>query len=96
MREVFSHPDPTRVGLYKSILDEAGIPCFVKNEFGSRDNPAVWVMHDEDHEEAVLMLGEVLDTPSLPTPDWICSQCHAEVPGNFDSCWQCSAMPAQP
>jgi ribosomal protein L40E len=22
-------------------------------------------------------------------PDWICSKCGAEVPGNFEVCWEC-------
>jgi hypothetical protein len=32
MKEVFVHRDFTVVGLKKSILEEAGIDCFIRNE----------------------------------------------------------------
>jgi hypothetical protein len=32
MKEIYVHQDYTRVGFYKSILDEAGIPNLVRNE----------------------------------------------------------------
>jgi len=98
MREVFVHQDSTRVGFFKSVLDEADIPNLIRNEFSNTlltgmpspiFFPALCVVHDADYDRALGLLREFADEPPSHSPDWCCPQCHAEVPGNFDSCWQC-------
>ncbi len=58
MKQVFSSPDSVQVGLAQSILDAAGIACEVRNETVSQAVPGIpftpelWVLRDEDYEEA--------------------------------------------
>lgn len=97
MREVFVNQDHARVGFYKSILDEADIANFVRNDTANNLSempsplffPALCVMNDEDYDEAMRILGEIYYDRAPPIADWKCSQCGEEVPGTFDSCWQC-------
>jgi hypothetical protein len=98
MREVFVHQDSTRVGFFKSVLDEAGIANLIRNEHSNTlltgmpspvFFPALCVVHDEDYDRALELLREFVDEPPSQAPDWICDKCGAEVPGNFDSCWEC-------
>ena len=104
MREVFVNQDYARVGFYKSVLDEAGIPNFVRNDTVSGVTempsplffPALCVLRDEDYGEAMRILGEIYYGQPSQTADWTCPQCREEVPGNFDSCWQCGALRTGP
>jgi hypothetical protein len=58
MKQVFSSPDSAQVGLAQSILDAAGIACEVRNDAVSQAmwtmpfSPELWVVRDEDYEEA--------------------------------------------
>lgn len=101
MREVFVNQDHARVGLYKSVLDDAGIPNFVRNETSSNSLtempsplffPALCVLNDEDYDEAMRILGEIYYGHPSQAAEWRCGKCGEEVPGTFDSCWQCGAL----
>ncbi len=98
MREVFVHQDHTRVALYKTLLDEVGIPSFMRNEYSNNGVtempspiffPALCVVNDEDYERARRVLFE---TPRSQSPDWRCPKCNEQVPGTFDSCWNCAVL----
>jgi hypothetical protein len=100
MREVFIHQDSAKVGLYKSILDAAEIPNFVRN--GLTNNsvtdmpspvffPALCVLNDEDYERALDLLRKVHKPEPNDAPDWKCEACGEESPGSFDVCWKCGA-----
>ena len=73
MREVFVNQDHARVGFYKSILDQAGIANFVRNESANNITempspiffPALCVIHDEDYDKAMAVLREMRGQPSL-------------------------------
>jgi hypothetical protein len=62
MRLLYSSPDSAEVGLLKSVLDEAGIPCEVRNNCISQAIPGVpfypelWIMNDENYCEASELL----------------------------------------
>jgi hypothetical protein len=102
MREVFVNQDHARVGFYKSVLDEAGILNFVRNEMANNITdmpspvffPALCVVNDEDYDEAMRILGAIYYARPSQTADWRCVKCNEEVPGTFDSCWQCGGMRA--
>ena len=100
MREVFVHQDRSRVGLYQSILEDAGIATFVRNEAATNMTempsplffPVLCVVHDNDYDEAMRLLGDVhLRSPSRAA-DWPCPTCSEEVPASFDACWQCDTL----
>lgn len=103
MREVFVHQDFTRVGYYHSILQEAGITAFIRNERVSSAEapapaffPSVCVINDEDYERALTLLREVHQPAENDLPDWHCAKCNEDVPGNFQVCWKCGEPAATP
>ena len=106
MKEIYVHKDFTRVGHCRSILEEAGIPCFIRNENSyhmladipiPHFYPALCVTDDADAERAVELLrdflaGEVRSAQAEESPEWKCPQCGETVPGNFGSCWKCETQ----
>lgn len=101
MKEVFNHQEFERVGLYQSVLDEAGIPNFIRNENSNNlitglpsplFTPALFVVEDSDYGKAMEILGALQDATPSQAADWRCPKCGEEVPGNFDSCWKCEAV----
>lgn len=106
MRQVFVNQDHARVGYYKSVLDQAGIPNFVRNEDSHNSItdmpsplffPALCVVQDEDYDRAMEILSEIYYAPPSTAPEWRCVECGEKAPGTFDSCWQCgSAHPGPP
>jgi len=105
MREVFVNQDHARVGFYKSVLDDAGIPNLVRNETSNNSMsempsplffPALCVLHEEDYDEAMRILGEIYHAQTAQEADWRCPKCREEVPANFDSCWDCGELRANP
>jgi hypothetical protein len=58
VKQILASPDSTQIGLAQSILDAAGIACEVRNEavsqamWGMPFVPELWVLHDEDYEDA--------------------------------------------
>jgi hypothetical protein len=98
MREVFSSPDPTEVGYYKSMLDEAGISCFIRNEsansiglVGAMFFPALCVIEDADYDESLRILKSRQVPQASDAADWTCPSCSEKNPGNFELCWKCNA-----
>jgi len=101
MKDVFVNQDHVRVGYYKSVLDEAGIASFVRNE--STNNPlakmpaplffpVLCVINDDDYDRAMEILGAIHNAPPSEATVWNCPKCNEEVPGNFDSCWKCGEV----
>jgi hypothetical protein len=98
MREVFSNQDLTLVSYYRGLLDEAGIPCYIRNENGGNPDvagisfqPTLCVISDADFEAAIAHLKSQPAPSTTPRADWKCSSCHEENPGNFELCWNCGA-----
>jgi len=103
MIEVFSHSDTATVGFYRSLLEEAGIRTFTRNDNVSGAEvmvpvfyPAVCVLEEEDEERAL----EIIKAAKLPQaaagPDRACPACGEMVPATFAECWGCSAaMPEE-
>ena len=103
MRQVFVNQDHARVGFYKSVLDDAGIPNFVRNNYSNNSVadmpspiffPALCVVRDEDYDRAMQILAEIYYAPPSKAADWQCAHCGEESPGTFDSCWHCGALRA--
>ena len=96
MREVFTNPDFTRVGYYKSILDEAGISSFVRNEnsigaVGAAFPPSLCVTDDATYDEAIRLIQSREFIGSADEADWLCAACAEPNPGNFELCWNCNS-----
>jgi hypothetical protein len=99
VKEVYSNPDFTRVGYYKSVLNEAGIENFIRNEsiynmvvVPGAAMPSLCVADESDYERAVSLLVNFEYSPVVIGADWHCEHCHESVPASFASCWKCQAL----
>ena len=97
MKAVFTHYDSARVGLCKSLLDEAGVACFVRNDASGNLSgvpvpvfyPALCVVNDADFDRAERLLAAQIEPVAAAGADWNCPHCHSAVPAGFDKCWNC-------
>ena len=101
MTEIFVHADLTQLAHCQSLLEEAGIESFIRNETthdliaGLPDplrQPSLWVTDDANAGRARELLRDVESAGKSDTPDWKCPQCGETVPGNFGTCWKCEAQ----
>ena len=99
MREVYSSPETATVGLYKSVLDDAGIINFIRNERAFQGEvvapafyPTICITDDARYDEAMALLKSVQQAAPGDGPDWTCAECKESVPASFDSCWNCQAL----
>jgi len=99
MREVFTHQDVTQVGYYKSMLDEAGISSFIRNEYtanpeiaGAMYFPTLCVVDDVDYDKALVLLKSQKLPDQQEGTDWTCPSCSETNPANFESCWKCHSL----
>ena len=102
MKKVYESLSFHKVGHYRSMLEEAGIECSIRNlgvggVMGEvpfvETYPELWVSEDADVPRALALIEghrrEIAEAVELP--DWTCPQCAQPVPGNFLSCWNCGA-----
>ena len=96
LKKVYTSTTPMLPGFLQAILEDAGIPCTMRNYFGSGATgelpftetwPALWV--DEMHEAAALELIEQTLAGQQGASDWLCPKCGENVEGQFQACWQC-------
>lgn len=98
MKEIFGNREGSVVGHYQSILKQAGIPSFIRNENAAAltelQGPAfypVLCVDDEHYEVAMEILRPIYEAhlTQAPAADWVCPQCAEAVPGSFEICWNC-------
>ena len=100
LRKVHTARNVVEAAHLRSVLEAAGIACFVRNEglSGAIGElpfvecwPEVWVVHNRDVLEARGLIDSVVHaTAAPPSDDWICRDCGERVEGQFDACWRCS------
>lgn len=97
MLKIYWHHDRFRIWQVKSLLEDSGIQCFIKNEFAiggvgelsPLDSlPEVWLVDDEWAEKAKQLIAQ-LDTKPNDSGPWRCGQCNEVNDANFEICWQC-------
>ena len=97
MNKVYSHHDRFTVFQIKQLLDDKGIPCFVKNEFaiGAMGElspmdvlPEVWISDPQWLPKVLQIIEDFEKQPANSSP-WICNKCHEQNGANFELCWQC-------
>jgi hypothetical protein len=85
MKEVFSSPDGALLGLFESILDQAAIPYFVRNDASQQNGvtgllnpifpipdcwPSLCVIRDEDYDRAKEILHAAREATPANTAAW--------------------------
>lgn len=96
MIRVFSHDNAMVVHNVKNILENNGIACELKNQFGGSAAgevppievwPEIWIK-EAYLEQAVSLIEEVMHGASDKT-HWACPHCGEENPPAFEICWSC-------
>ena len=97
MVELLSTKIPGRIAFYKNILENAGIPTFVRNEHLSGVEgmipifqPGLCVVNDADEDRARQLIEQAkLSEDPGDGPEISCSSCSEKNPSNFALCWNC-------
>ena len=102
MKRVFSSCDPLLAGYLRSVLEEHGIGCLVKNEYllgGAGELPPtecwpeLWVVEDRDEARARALLEEARSGDAGKGEAWPCPDCGEWIGPEFGACWRCAAEP---
>ena len=97
MEKLLSHQSVTHLGYLRSVLEDAGIACLIKNErlAGALGEipflecwPELWVV-DKDCRRRAEQLIAAAQAEAEPGEPWQCSNCGETVEGLFAACWQC-------
>lgn len=68
MKRVYTHSNPSMVGLAKSMLENSGLEVMLKNEFLNSGIPPynadqeLWVLDDGDYDTALELLDGLVET----------------------------------
>ncbi|MHB1080593.1 MAG: putative signal transducing protein [Prosthecobacter sp.] len=97
MRDLITSIDSTRLGFFKSILDEAELACFIRNETTSQLTnifigplqPTLCLVNDADYERASELLRPHQSTEASFAEEWLCPACKESNPASFEVCWKC-------
>jgi hypothetical protein len=98
MKKIFVSQHLIEVEMRKERLEEAGIPCTIKNQRSSglageipftEVFPELWVIHDEDGDRAGQLLEEGLVALPSNQDTWVCSGCGERHESQFATCWKC-------
>lgn len=97
MRDLITSIDSTRLGFFRSILEEAGIACFIRNEttaqltniFSGPLQPTLCLVEDADFERASALLVPHQSEEVCTAEEWLCPACKESNPASFELCWKC-------
>ncbi|MFQ3249408.1 MAG: hypothetical protein ACI9O6_001216 [Glaciecola sp.] len=105
MQKFYSDYNQVKVRQVKCLLDDAGIPCFVKNEYiqGASGEipphetlPEVWLVDDSWLPKAIELLKQMEQDLSEHSEEvWQCENCQEANEGQFLICWQCESSRPQ-
>ncbi|MFC3195257.1 DUF2007 domain-containing protein [Marinicella sediminis] len=107
MQKVFVDEMFSWVMQARNLLEDADIPCFIKNEFSGNVAgevpfletwPELWVHRDSDVNRAMDLLKPLrasrkADEKQLAVAeDWRCPGCGETNEGQFALCWSCGLV----
>ncbi len=98
MKKVFVSQLLIDVESRKELLDQANIPCMIKNQRSSmlagevpfaEIFPELWVIHDEDEGRARDILTNWETAQPMESTGWTCPECREMLQKEFTTCWNC-------
>ncbi|MBT6274136.1 MAG: DUF2007 domain-containing protein [Chromatiales bacterium] len=104
MKRIYTDANLFQVGLLRSVLEEHGVACMVKNEMlsgGVGELPAqecwpeLWILDDTRTDAALALVEDALSAESSTTEPWQCPACQEIIEPPFSQCWQCAATTTQ-
>ena len=96
MKLIYTNENRIMVMNVRNVLNNNGYQVIVNNEFASSASgglapfdtwPEVWLLKDEDFEEAKKVIVSINTELSLIT--WNCKECNEANDQTFDFCWKC-------
>ena len=103
MKRVFSSHDPVLAGYLRTMLEEHGIACLVKNEFllggvgelpPTECWPELWVVEDGQEARARAIIDDARQA-GQGKEAWRCSGCGEWIEPEFGTCWSCGGEPEE-
>jgi len=100
MKKLSDAGDLVSLTQLKSMLEQEGIPCLIKNELMiglsgevplNECSPQLWVADDKDESRARQLMHEFRTAEIESGPGWLCENCNEAMEGQFTSCWKCGA-----
>ena len=97
MQRVYSADNLITAGYIRSLLEACNIDCIIQNQnlAGAMGEippiecwPEVWIMHDDDLEDALAIIKSTSIHNHENTIGWEC-KCGEHLEGQFSSCWKC-------
>ena len=97
MIKLYINADTVLVGHLKSVLEDAGIACWIRNQSlagGIGELPAqecwpeLWLHNEADSYRARAIIDPIISPPVNRQPPWRCD-CGEQLEGQFDFCWHC-------
>jgi hypothetical protein len=104
MRRVLALADPIQAGYLHAVLEEAGIPCILRNHFlgGAAGElplnecwPEIWVLENADADRARGILNEHVQRDITSPSGWRCGGCGETLEAQFIECWNCGKARAE-
>ncbi len=98
MKKVFVSQMLVDVETRKELLDQANIPCMIKNERSSGLGgevpfvevfPELWVLHDGDEPRAKEIFQDWETAKPTASTAWTCPSCNEMLQKEFTTCWKC-------
>lgn len=99
MKKVYSAENLPMSGYIKSLLESCGIECVLRNQnlAGAMGElppiecwPEVWVLDDDDYDEALHIVRSATSETDAGNDDWQCP-CGEHIEGQFRVCWSCGS-----
>ncbi len=99
MKKLYVSQNLIDVESRKELLDQAEIPCTIKNQRSAMLGgevpfvevfPELWVFQDEDFEKAETLLKDWEEAKPQGTTSWTCANCSEVHQKEFTTCWKCN------
>jgi hypothetical protein len=84
MKRVMAASSVAEADVFRSVLQEAGIACAVRND-------QLWVEPDEDYATAQDLCEMWCEPVPATAGMWACPVCGKQLATPSDFCWQCGA-----
>ena len=103
MRKIFSSPIVGEIPQLRSMLESAGIACWVRNEVTAglspeiplaESTPELWIQDAGRLAEALQIKADFQSAPTILGAAWKCPKCGELSEPPFTSCWKCGAAKA--
>lgn len=101
MEKFYSDYNQIKLRQIKLLLDEAKIPCFIKNEYiqGASGEipphetlPEIWLTDNTWRPKAQKLVDELNEELiAAKGQTWLCDGCGEQNEGEFMICWQCQS-----